>query len=131
MFTGIVESVGRIRGVEGRNRGRRLTVEAPELAPELAPGASISVDGACLTVVEPGPTTFAVDVIGTTLSRTVAGTYREGSLVNLERALALGDRLEGHLVQGHVDGVGRVLETREEGTHLLLDVALPPEVWEG
>lgn len=130
MFTGIVEAVGRVRAVEERDRGRRLTIEAPELAPELEPGASISVDGACLTVVEPGPETFAADVIGTTLSRTVAGTYREGSPVNLERALALGDRLEGHLVQGHVDGVGRVLETREEGTHLLLDVELPPDVWD-
>lgn len=131
MFTGIVEAVGRVRAVEERDRGRRVTIEAPAVAPALESGASISVDGACLTVVEPGPETFAVDVIGTTLSRTVAGTYEAGSRVNLERALALGDRLEGHLVQGHVDGVGRVLGARVEGTHLLLDVALPRDVWEG
>jgi len=124
-----VEAVGRICRIVEREEGRRLTVEAPELAVELEPGASVAVDGACLTVTHASPEAFTADVIGTTLGRTVAGRYREGSLVNLERALAVGDRLEGHWVQGHVDGLGYTEELRREGTHRLLDISLPPEIW--
>ena len=128
MFTGIVEAVGVVRGVEDRATTRRFRVEAPEIAPELRPGDSVAVDGTCLTVVEPRGGRFAVDVIGTTLDRTVAGTYREGSPVNLERALRADSRLDGHLVQGHIDGVGHLVRFTMEGEFWLMDFRLPADV---
>ena len=128
MFTGIVEAVGVVRGVEDLETTRRFRVEAPGLAAGLRPGDSVAVDGACLTVVEPEGGRFAVDVIGTTLARTVAGGYREGSRVNLERALQVDSRLDGHLVQGHIDGVGHLLRCTMEGEFWLMDFRLPADV---
>ena len=128
MFTGIVEAVGVIRGVEDRESTRRFRVQAPALVPELGPGDSVAVDGACLTVVELSGDTFGVDVIGTTLERTIAGTYGEGTRVNLERALKLEQRIDGHLVQGHIDGVGHVVRCVKEGEFWLMDVRLPADV---
>jgi riboflavin synthase len=128
MFTGIVEAVGVVRGVEERASTRRFWVEAPELAAALRPGDSVAVDGACLTAVEIGKDRFAVDVIGTTLARTVAGEYGEGSRVNLERALEAGARLDGHLVQGHVDGVGTLERCTMEGEFWVMDFRVPREV---
>jgi len=131
MFSGIVEYVGRVVGIRDRSAVREFHLEAPGMAPELTPGQSVSVDGACLTVVSVEGECFLVEAIGTTLSRTVAGRYREGSRVNLERALRMGDRLDGHLVQGHVDGVGALVSTRADGEYHLLDVRLPVEVAQG
>ncbi|MFP3947853.1 MAG: riboflavin synthase [Gemmatimonadota bacterium] len=151
MFSGIVEDVGRIVGVTELPGGRRFRIRTRIPVAELGEGASVAVDGACLTVVTfgyspipdevPRPpegkervgrlTDFEVEAIGTTLSRTVAESYEEGSEVNLERARALGDRLEGHLVQGHVDGTATLEDVREEGIHHLLDLALPEDVWRG
>ncbi len=128
MFTGIIEAIGVVRGVEERATPRRFWVEAPGLAGELAPGDSVAVDGACLTVVVPEADRFAVDVIGTTLARTVAGTYGDGSRVNLERALAAGSRIDGHLVQGHIDGVGHLVRCTMEGEFWIMDFRLPAEV---
>jgi riboflavin synthase len=128
VFSGIVEAIGTVVAAEATAAGRRLRVRAPEVVGDLAVGGSIAVDGACLTAVEVHPDGFSVDVIGTTLSRTVASTYREGSKVNLERALRLGDRLDGHLVQGHVDGVGEVVGVESDGDARLVDFTLPPEV---
>lgn len=101
------------------------------MAPELTPGQSVSVDGACLTVVSVEDDVFLVEAIGTTLSRTVAGGYRVGTRVNLERALRMGDRLDGHLVQGHVDGVGELVSSRPDGDYHLLDVRIPDDVARG
>jgi riboflavin synthase len=111
-------------------------VDAPGIATEVRPGDSVAVDGACLTVVEAAGDAggkasaggFAVDVIGTTLERTVAGRYREGSRVNLERALRSGSRLDGHLVQGHIDGVGHLVRCTMEEEFWLMDFRLPPDV---
>jgi len=128
MFTGIVEAVGRVRGIEDRDAIRRFWVEAPGLAAELRPGDSVAVDGACLTVVEPRADAFGVDVIGTTLERTVAGGYREGAPVNLERALEAGSRLDGHIVQGHIDGVGHLVRCTMDGEYWLMDFRLPAAV---
>jgi len=128
MFSGIVETVGTVVAAQTTPEGRRIRVRAPELVGDLAVGGSVAVDGACLTAVEVHPDGFAADVIGTTLSRTIAGTYGEGTRVNLERALRLGDRLDGHLVQGHVDGVGEVIGVRSEGDSRLVDLSLPPDV---
>ena len=128
MFTGIVEAVGVVREVEDLATTRRFWVEAPEIAPELRPGDSVAVDGACLTVVRSASGRFAVDVIGTTLARTVAGGYDEGARVNLERALRADSRLDGHLVQGHIDGVGHLVRCTMEGEFWLMDFRLPADV---
>lgn len=128
MFTGIVESVGTVVSVEPTPAGRRLRIRAPEVTEGLPLGGSVAVDGACLTAVEVQPDGFTVDVIAPTLERTVAGSYGVGSRVNLERSLRLGDRLDGHLVQGHVDGVGEVLAVEVEGDTHRVDLSLPFEV---
>jgi riboflavin synthase len=128
MFTGIVEATGTIRDVHDRESTRRFSVEAPDLVPELHPGDSVAVDGACLTVVELDGDRFGVDVIGTTLERTIAGQYEEGSHVNLERTLRVEHRIDGHLVQGHVDGIGYLMRSIMEGEYWLMDFRLPPDV---
>jgi riboflavin synthase len=128
MFSGIVEATGMVARVEAAANGRRIRFRAPAVVDGLRVGASIAVDGACLTAVEVHDEGFSVDVIGTTLARTIAGRYAEGTRVNLERALRLGDRLDGHLVQGHVDGVGEVISVVDEGETRLVEVTLPAEV---
>lgn len=129
MFTGIVEAVGEVTGVSEGDRIRTIEVSVePGFLEGVAPGDSISVDGACLTPVRVAAGSFAVEAVGTTLARTVAGSYRTGSRVNLERAMALGDRLDGHLVQGHVDGMGELIEVRDAGDFRLMDVRVPGEV---
>lgn len=130
MFTGIVEEVGRIRAVEPVGNGRRISVASARVRPVLALGDSVALDGVCQTVVELDDEGFSVVAIETTLSRTTLGSFRAGQGVNLEGALALGARLGGHLVQGHVDGVGEVLSVVEQGEHHLLDIRLPEGVAE-
>lgn len=131
MFSGIVEQIGVIRGIEERQGTRRFRVQVTAFAAELGLGDSVAVDGACLTVVQHDDTGFSVDVIGTTLERTIAGTYADGHRVNLERAMKLGSRLDGHLVQGHVDGVGRMVRSVQDGEYWLMDFEIPPEVHGG
>ena len=130
MFTGIIEALGQIRATEDHETTRRFVVEASTFAPELAPGESIAIDGACLTAVEVevDGDAFAVDVIGTTLERTIAGAYTAGTKVNLERAMRANDRLDGHMVQGHVDGVGHLIQIREDGEYWLMDFRIPRDV---
>lgn len=128
MFTGIVEEVGRIEAVTPVANGRALRIAARAVVANARAGDSIAVDGVCLTVTRHDPGGFEVEAIGTTLSRTTLGDLAAGAEVNLERALALGDRLGGHLVQGHVDGVGTVRGVQREGEHVLLDVHLPDDV---
>ncbi|MFP4622750.1 MAG: riboflavin synthase [Gemmatimonadota bacterium] len=129
MFSGIVEAVGRIEEVEVVDNGRRFRIVAP-FAGELGQGDSVAVEGVCLTATDVDAESFVVEAIATTLSRTTMGELGEGSSVNLERALALGDRLGGHIVQGHVDAVGEVVAVTREGEHVLLDVRLPEVVSE-
>lgn len=128
MFTGLVEDVGTLERVADGPAGRELLVRCRFEG--LVPGESIAVDGACLTVRECGPGFFTAAAVVTSLGRTTIGEWEAGRSVNLERALRLGDRLGGHIVQGHVDGVGVVREVRREGDALLIDVDAPPEVAE-
>lgn len=130
MFTGIIEAMGTIRSVEDQKVTRRFHVEVPAFASELRVGDSVAVDGACLTAVTVDEIGFSVDVIGTTLERTVAGSYVEGSRVNLERAMRPDARLDGHIVQGHVDGVGRLEAVRRDGEYWLMDFRIPSDVAE-
>jgi riboflavin synthase len=131
VFTGLVDDVGRIEAVTTTEAGREFRIRSRYA--DLAEGESIACDGACLTVREFGPADgggswFTVAAVVTTLGRTVLGEWGEGRAVNLERALRAGDRLGGHLVQGHVDGVGTVLSVEQRGDAWLIDVALPPDL---
>lgn len=131
MFTGIVETMGTVMDAEDIPGLRRLTVQVdPAFLEGVAPGASIAVDGACLTPVSLGRDHFRVELVLSTLDRTVAGRYDSGSRVNLERAMPAGGRLDGHVVQGHVDGVGELLAVRQEGDTRFLDFRIPSEVWD-
>jgi riboflavin synthase len=115
MFTGIVTDIGRVRAVRDTNRDRRLEIETAYDLATVPIGASISHAGCCLTVVEKGEGWFAVEVSGETLAKTTLGAWREGSRVNLERPARAGDELGGHIVSGHVDGVGEVVSIGAEG----------------
>jgi riboflavin synthase len=126
MFTGIVTAVGKVERADQGGEGLTLQIEAPYQG--LAAGESIAVDGACLTVETFGEGWFSVHVVTTSIDRTTFGSWKGGRRVNLERALAIGERLGGHLVSGHVDGVGKVTKVGEEGDALLIDLTLPESV---
>lgn len=115
MFTGIVTDIGRVRSVRQTERDRRYEIETGWDTAGIDLGASISHAGCCLTVTEKGPGWFAVEVSGETLSKTTLGDWVEGDRVNLERAAKLGDELGGHIVSGHIDGLGRVVAIEPEG----------------
>ena len=127
MFTGIVEGVGTVAelAVAPDRSGARLRLAAPFLAADLALGDSVAVNGCCVTVAGREPDGFSADLVAETLRRTALGRLRPGDRVNLERPLAVGGRLGGHLVQGHVDGVARLLERRPVGDGEELRVELP------
>lgn len=115
MFTGIVTDIGRVRSVRQTGRDRRYEIETAWDTAGIDLGASVSHAGCCLTVTEKGPGWFAVEVSNETLSKTNLGDWTEGRRVNLERAAKLGDELGGHIVSGHVDGLGRVVAIEPEG----------------
>ena len=125
MFTGIVTDIGRVRSVRQTDRDRRYEIETAWDTAGIDLGASISHAGGCLTVTEKGPGWFAVEVSGETLSKTTLGGWREGDPVNLERAAKLGDELGGHIVSGHVDGLGRVVSVTPEGGSHRIDIEAP------
>ena len=125
MFTGIVTDIGRVRSVRQTERDRRYEIETAWDTSGIDLGASISHAGCCLTVTEKGPGWFAVEVSGETLSKTTLGDWREGDRVNLERAAKLGDELGGHIVSGHVDGLGRVLSVTPEGGSHRIEIEAP------
>lgn len=126
MFTGIVTDTGIVRHARAADGGLDLTIECAY--PDLALGESVAVDGACLTVTALVPGGFAAHVVRTSLHRTRFAELRSGTRVNLERALRVGDRLGGHLVQGHVDGVGTVRTVAQLADARLLDIEVPAEV---
>ena len=128
MFTGIIDDIGTIDRVADGPAGRELRVRTAYR--DLAAGESIALDGVCLTVREFGEGWFTVAAVVTTLGRTCVADWREGTRINLERALRAGDRLGGHLVQGHVDDTGTVVAARTEGDARLIDVRLPRDVAE-
>jgi len=126
VFTGIVETRGIVRAVHSQPQSARIVVEGGHFLDGTRVGDSIAVNGACLTVTRVAGDTFEADLTVETLARTTLRTLRPGDAVNLEAPLALGDRLGGHLVQGHVDGVGRVVRRWQEGEAWWLGLAAPP-----
>lgn len=128
MFTGLITDVGTISAIEHGAHGARVTISTRYPSAELVLGESIAVDGACLTVTKIKEGAFSIDASPETLSRTTLGQRRQGDKVHLERALAIGDRLGGHFVLGHVDGVGTIRSKRKEGNAWLFEVEAPQEV---
>jgi riboflavin synthase len=126
MFTGLIDDVGVVERVERTEAGRELRVATRYSG--LSDGESIAVNGACLTVRESGEGWFTAAAVVTTLERTTIGAWSAGRRVNLERAMRLGDRLGGHMVQGHVDAVATVESVRRREDALLVDVRLPDEL---
>jgi riboflavin synthase len=124
VFTGLIDDVGVVAAVAMSSAGREFRIESKYDA--LVDGESIAVNGACLTVREYGTGWFTVAAVTTTLGRTTIGDWNAGRRVNLERALRIGDRLGGHFVQGHVDGVASVIDVQQRDDARLVDLALPP-----
>lgn len=122
MFTGLVEERGAIAGLERGAEGVRISFIAPTVREGLSVGDSVAVNGCCLTAVATGPDGFAVEAVAETLRRTTIGALEPGDEVNLERAMRLGDRLGGHIVQGHVDGTGIVSDARAEGGSVVMRI---------
>jgi riboflavin synthase len=128
VFTGLIEEIGTLAEVREDRGGRVFHLACATVLDGMRQGDSIAVNGVCLTAVEIRPDGFTVEAVGTTLGRTTLGDFRAGQRVNLERALALGARLGGHIVQGHVDGVGRVIAIQSRGELTLIDFTLPADV---
>ena len=126
MFTGIVKEQGTVAAVGADGDRLKLTIEAS--FDDLVLGESIALNGACLTVMELGPGNFSVEAIVTTRERTTLGELAVGARVNLERSLAVGERLGGHFVQGHVDGVAEILRVTPRDDAVLIDVKIPDEI---
>jgi riboflavin synthase len=128
MFTGLIESLGIVRRFQRNDAGRDLVIAEPTLAPQLTLGESVAVNGACLTVVEVDDETFRFQAGPETLARTNLGELTVGNLVNLERSLRVSDRLGGHLVQGHVDGVGTIVSRAGQGEWEIVWFGCPSEL---
>ena len=127
MFTGIITDLGRVRSLTPGG-ATRIVIETRYDSASIAHGASIACSGVCLSVVDKGPGWFAVEASAETLSRSTIGSWHPGSPVNLERPLKLGDELGGHMVAGHVDGVGEIMERRPDGASLRFRFRAPAEL---
>jgi len=128
MFTGIIEDKGKVLKIEYRGQEKRLTVELPPHLTEVQLGDSININGVCLTIVRKQKRAIELDLSQETLQKTVLGELKEGIQVNLERALKLTDRLGGHIVTGHIDGIGVIAEKRKERDFLQLEIRIPESV---
>jgi len=128
MFTGIIEDKGKVLRMEYRGQEKRMTLEFPVHLTEMQLGDSININGVCLTVVERKGQKISFDLSKETLQKTVLGELKEGDSVNLERPLKLIDRLGGHIVTGHIDGIGVIVEKRREGDYLNLKIRIPETI---
>lgn len=125
MFTGIIEGKGKVRRVEYKGQEKRLAIELPPHLTEVQLGDSININGVCLTITQKEGQTIELDLSQETLQKTILGDLKEGDQVNLERALKLGDRLGGHIVTGHIDGIGKIVGKWEERSFLQLKIRIP------
>jgi len=128
MFTGLIQAVGQVSTIERQESSARIEISSKEIASEIAQGDSVSVNGVCLTVVSFDESKFAVDVMVQTLNLTSTGSLEVGSAVNLELATRTADRLGGHIVQGHVDGVAQVVAIFADSQWTRMDISIPKEL---
>ena len=128
MFTGIIEDKGKVLKVEYRGQEKRLTIGMPPHLTEVQLGDSININGVCLTVARKGQQSIELDLSKETLQRSALGELKQGDEVNLERALRLSDRLGGHIVNGHIDGIGVIIEKKKERDFLQLTIRIPESV---
>ena len=128
MFTGLIQAVGQVASIERQESSARLQISSKEIASEIAQGDSVSVNGTCLTVVSFDESKFTVDVMVQTLNLTSTGALEVGSAVNLELATRTADRLGGHIVQGHVDGVAEVVAISADSQWTRMDISIPKEL---
>ena len=127
MFTGIVEELAQIKSIEPKSKGIRYAISAEVVVDDLKIGDSISVNGVCLTIVKRGKDSFCMDLVEETLNKSNLGELKVGDFVNLERAMRASDRLGGHIVQGHVETLGVILEKQMQDEEAILSVGLDPE----
>lgn len=128
MFTGLVEEVGKVLDIVNENKIWTITFECKKIVENISIGDSIAVNGVCLTVNEFDENLFKANVMAETIRKTNLGFLKSGSLVNLERALKIGDRLGGHVVSGHIDGTGAIKEFKSEGNAIWISVVAPKEI---
>jgi len=128
MFTGIIEDKGKVLRIESHGQEKKLTIELPLHLTEVQLGDSININGVCLTIVRIQSRAIELDLSQETLQKTVLGELKEGNHVNLERALKLTDRLGGHIVTGHIDGIGVIAQKRKERDFLQLEIRIPESV---
>jgi riboflavin synthase len=128
MFTGLIQAVGQVSSIERQESSARLEISSKEIAAQIAQGDSVSVNGTCLTVVSFDASKFAVDVMVQTLNLTSTGSLEVGSAVNLELATRTADRLGGHIVQGHVDGVAKVVAISADSQWTRMDISIPKDL---
>ncbi len=128
MFTGLIQAIGQVSAIERQESSARVVISNSEIASQIAQGDSVSVNGACLTVVSFDKTNFAVDVMVQTLNLTTTGSLEVGSAVNLELATRTADRLGGHIVQGHVDGIAKVAAISADSQWTRMDLAIPKDL---
>ncbi len=128
MFTGIIEDKGKVLKVEYRGQEKKLTIELPTYLTEVQLGDSININGVCLTVVQKKEQGIELDMSQETLQKTILSELREGDQVNLERALTLTGRLGGHIVTGHIDGIGEIIEKKKERDFLRLGIRIPESI---
>ena len=128
MFTGLIEEIGTIQSILKGTKSAKIVIQAKKVLEKVQLGDSIAVNGVCLTVTDFTSHSFAVDVMAETIGRTNLGDLTAGSKVNLERALRLGDRLGGHLVSGHIDGLGIIRDFKQEDNAVWVSISAPPEI---
>jgi riboflavin synthase len=128
MFTGLVEEIGAVTGIKPSYDGLQISISAPLIAKSLPIGASVAVDGVCQTVTETGKERFTIQAVGETLLKTTFRCFSPGRKVNLERAMPANGRFDGHVVQGHINGIGRITRWIERGNHFFLEIDVPVEL---
>ena len=128
MFTGLIEEMGTIGNLERRGEYQLIEINARTIMDDLKKGDSVAVNGVCQTVTAFSETSFSVETLAVSLDKTNLGSLKKGDRVNLERALAAGSRIAGHLVQGHVDGKGRITAVRKRAENIFLEVLLPEDL---
>lgn len=128
MFTGLIEEIGKVKKIDSMKDGIRINISASKIMDDINVDDSIAVNGVCLTAVKIDTNSFTVEAVGETLKKTTFNELKENQIVNLERAVRLNDRLGGHLVQGHVNGVGRISNIQKLGENYFLEVEVDPKL---